>query len=223
MMKRCTVCKQEKAASEFNLNSTRKDGLQTRCKECNKVCAKAYQAAKVERDGRICRKCGKAKSLTEFSIVSNGIKLVRRRVCQACIRDRQTEVIQPKYREKNRIKLSEKERVRRQNPKNRAKIILGDTRNSDRKAGLDNNLTEKIIKDLISQGCPCGETKIKMTLDRKDNHIGHTVENCVPCCIRCNYLRRDMPYEAWVMLLPTIKLVRELGLFGLWTCEIHKK
>jgi hypothetical protein len=35
-MKTCTICKQSKELSEFNKNKCRKDGLQTKCKECSK-------------------------------------------------------------------------------------------------------------------------------------------------------------------------------------------
>ena len=42
MIKRCTICKQEKPLSEFNKNSARKDGLQTHCRECNKERSRQY-------------------------------------------------------------------------------------------------------------------------------------------------------------------------------------
>lgn len=35
--KYCHGCNQEKLKNEFNKNSKKKDGLQTRCRECNKV------------------------------------------------------------------------------------------------------------------------------------------------------------------------------------------
>jgi hypothetical protein len=62
-----------------------------------------------------------------------------------------------------------------------------------------------------------------MTLDRKDNSIGHLLDNVVPCCIRCNYIRRDMPFEAWLIVATGIRKAKELGLFGTWTCSIHKR
>ncbi len=32
-------------------------------------------------------------------------------------------------------------------------------------------------------------------LDRKDNSVGYTKENCVPCCKHCNRAKRNMSYE----------------------------
>lgn len=58
-----------------------------------------------------------------------------------------------------------------------------------------------------------------MTLDRIDNTIGHVQTNVVAACVRCNYMRRDMPYAAWTRLVPLIKQLREEGLFGAWVCD----
>jgi hypothetical protein len=56
-----------------------------------------------------------------------------------------------------------------------------------------------------------------MTLDRIDNDKGHTEDNVVPACIRCNYTRRSMPYEAWLVVAKGMREARERGLFGEWT------
>jgi len=62
-----------------------------------------------------------------------------------------------------------------------------------------------------------------MTLDRVDNTCGHIQSNVVSACVRCNYMRRDMPYAAWLKLLPMIKQAREEGLFGTWTGDCVRK
>lgn len=41
-MKTCTICKSEKELSEFNKNSTRKDGLNNICKTCSQNKSKQY-------------------------------------------------------------------------------------------------------------------------------------------------------------------------------------
>ena len=115
------------------------------------------------------------------------------------------------------------DRKRRVTPKFRSMFILKDSKQSDRRAGRSNDLTREFVEGLIFNGCQyCGETELKMTLDRKDNSIGHLKTNVVPCCIRCNYVRRDMPYEAWLVLVPSLRIAREHGLFGTWSCEVHK-
>ena len=43
-MKKCTTCKYDKELSEFNKNKSRKDGLNTVCKECSRNRSKQYYA-----------------------------------------------------------------------------------------------------------------------------------------------------------------------------------
>lgn len=98
-----------------------------------------------------------------------------------------------------------------------ARIIAIDARKSDRKRGWTADLDHVTVLSLITQGCSyCGEHTIRMTVDRIDNSKGHTKDNLVPACIRCNYMRRNAPYEAWKHLAPALKEARELGLFGEW-------
>jgi hypothetical protein len=96
--------------------------------------------------------------------------------------------------------------------------ILIDSRRSDKRNGRKNNLTLEFIKKEILKGCTyCGDTVIRMTLDRIDNDKGHLTSNVVPACIRCNYARGDMPYKAWLCLATGMKRARKNGLFGKWT------
>ena len=43
-MKNCYLCKENKPKMEFNKNSSKKDGLQSMCRSCNKIKAKRYYA-----------------------------------------------------------------------------------------------------------------------------------------------------------------------------------
>jgi hypothetical protein len=54
-------------------------------------------------------------------------------------------------------------------------------------------------------------------LDRLDSDFGHTKNNVVPCCSRCNYLKRDMPFSAWIYFVPAIKLANQSNSFGNWS------
>ncbi len=69
-------------------------------------------------------------------------------------------------------------------------------------------------------------------MDMIDNAKGHTIENVVPSCYLCNKIRSDMPYAAWLELVPVIKRATEAGLFGEWVgnkkidanvCRIDRK
>jgi len=35
-------------------------------------------------------------------------------------------------------------------------------------------------------------------IDRMDNSLGYTPDNCVPCCTRCNYMKRDLNYLEFI-------------------------
>jgi hypothetical protein len=125
-----------------------------------------------------------------------------------------------KYKKKRKANAA-----RRQNPKNRAKFILSNSKLYDSKHKLENNLDELYIKSLIQNGCSyCGNDKYKVGLDRIDNKMGHIKDNVIAACTRCNFIRRDMPYEAWKLLVPTIREIVERDLFEDWTCgfEHHK-
>lgn len=112
----------------------------------------------------------------------------------------------------------------RQNPKNLPSIILKDSKNSDKKKGRENDLTKEFIEKTIVNGCKyCRETNIRITLDRIDNNLGHTQNNLNASCIRCNLVRGDMPYEAWLCLIDGMTEAREKGLFGLWIGKLKTR
>lgn len=83
-------------------------------------------------------------------------------------------------------------------------------------------ITIEDVKSLISSDCHyCGDkpshyrelssTKwVRIStvptngIDRKDSNLGYHLDNCVPCCARCNYLKRDMNYLDFINLCKTI-------------------
>lgn len=104
-----------------------------------------------------------------------------------------------------------------------AREIIYNSKKQDKKKKFENNLTISLVEALIEKPCfYCGENNIKMTLDRKNNDIGHVETNIVAACIRCNNIRRDMPYAAWIFLVSKIKEAREIGLFGKWDAYWQK-
>lgn len=55
-MKLCTVCNQQKLNSDFNKNSKKKDGLQGKCRDCQKKYYKKYYDDNIEERQRILSK-----------------------------------------------------------------------------------------------------------------------------------------------------------------------
>ena len=142
-------------------------------------------------------------------------KKLRRGVCSYCYNPEQYRSARrnTKAWAKRLAKLSED----RKNPSLRSKMIVRDSRGTDRKRGLDNDLDTEFVDWLVADGCSyCGDTSIKMTVDRLDNTKGHLKTNVVAACIRCNYVRRDMPLAAWKRVAEAMRVARTLNLFGDW-------
>lgn len=116
-----------------------------------------------------------------------------------------------------RKKSHELAKKQRENGELREKWILEDSRSSDRKKGRHNDLTREWIKSEIERGCSyCQEKNVLMTLDRIDNSVGHVKTNCRPACVRCNRIRGNMPFAAWMCVVDGVRKANELGLFGDW-------
>ncbi len=115
--------------------------------------------------------------------------------------------------------LKEQRKEWRNNPVYLPGQIIRNCRAADASKGLINDLDEQFVKEMIAPGCIyCGdETPSRMTLDRIDNDKGHTKDNVLPACVRCNTIRRDMPFAAWTALMPYIEDIRKQGLFGDWS------
>lgn len=161
---------------------------------------------KNDMEERKCNKCLEIKPIEKFKRTGKA-SVYRRHTCRSCL--------ERHFRKKYGAQINgRRSRNRTANP---VQAIYTDSRLSDRKKGRRNDLTREAIAALISSGCRyCGETAIRMTLDRVDNTKGHTLDNVVPACIRCNAIRGSMPYEAWQHLVAAVREARELGLFGSW-------
>lgn len=184
-------------------------------------------------DNKKCSSCEKTLSINCFQVIKTlkTGKKVLRNVCRTCRQQRQSAFNDTSERKQAAIKLAgvkqnEKEKQERKEPQHRAKYVYRDSRATDKKRGLNNNLTIEWVQSEFKKGCNyClrAENECKMSLDRLDNSIGHIMSNVVPCCNFCNYLKRDMPYEAWKFLTPHIKAAIELNLFKDWMPDVHTK
>lgn len=173
---------------------------------------------------KICRLCRKEKSLDEMeSLRKNGKNYYRSR-CRDCMNEKRVDWHKknPEKVRANQDRQLERQRRERKSGKYRDKYIYKDSRGTDRKLGRKNDLTIEFVREEIAKGCSyCGETSLNMTLDRIDNSLGHTMGNVVPACVRCNYLRKDMPHKAWLVVARGVKEAREKGLFGEWVGRVR--
>ena len=89
-----------------------------------------------------------------------------------------------------------------------------------RKRGLEFKLDYKEFKKIIFNKCYYCDSDPSVTkrnkkikgnfqvlingIDRKNNNIGYTKKNCVPCCKTCNRAKRDLTYDEWTNWLNKI-------------------
>lgn len=167
--------------------------------------------------------CGLDLPIEDFYLRSNRAqgKKYRRTNCGKCFMQALREHPDRKKRHERGL---ERTRERRSSGLHRARFLLHDCRSSDRKYGRTFNLDFEFVTKMLEFSCSyCGDNELLRTLDRIDNYSGHTKENVVTSCIRCNYLRRDMPYAAWLCLVPAVRDAYQKGLFGTWEPSTRKK
>lgn len=165
-----------------------------------------------------CVRCLEPKPSSSYYTNRTGGREYRRKTCRECDNTARKlrGVYQPRTDHRREIERSGGKR-RRRDPKFVAQHILMDSRKSDKLVGRENDLDKVWIDEVIKSGCSyCGEQEIRMTLDRIDNSLGHLKSNVRPACGRCNYLRRDMPFSAWLMIVPSVRVAREAGAFKTW-------
>lgn len=67
---------------------------------------------------------------------------------------------------------------------------------SAKNRGIPFNLTLEEFLTFWQGACSyCGDTIATIGIDRVDSSIGYTLENCVPCCTMCNYIKLDHDLE----------------------------
>lgn len=107
---------------------------------------------------------------------------------------------------------------RKQHPETDFKQILTRYQSNAITRSLSFDLTFDQLKTLVLQNCHyCGAAP-NMTIsrnykqgllkfngiDRKINSIGYTIDNCVPCCKRCNISKYNMDYNEFLEWIKTI-------------------
>lgn len=172
-----------------------------------------------------CTRCGEVKDTTEFSLRRNGDKTYVGPTCRPCDCIRMQEYRKdgtykerrcPEKQREHNVRSAAKNKQKRRDGEDRARFIIEDARNGDRKFGRDCDLDRDFVESEITKGCSYCGSLARMTMDRIDNDLGHLKTNVAPACYRCNMIRRDMPHGAWMAIVPAIKAASDSGLFGDW-------
>lgn len=79
---------------------------------------------------------------------------------------------------------------------------------SAKKRGYSFNLSVEEFEELTRKKCfYCNEKG--GGVDRKVNSIGYEYKNCVPCCKRCNFFKKDMDIKDFINLIKKIYEVQK--------------
>ena len=169
-------------------------------------------------EGHRCRECGRMEPEVTFGFKKEGKVKYQHYLCHPCQAEyRKTMNHDPESKRRQMRRGAERRNKKRKLGLSTVSDILKDSKSSDKKSGRQNDQDRKFIENEISHGCSyCGESNIRITLDRIDNSLGHLKSNVRAACMRCNYIRRHMPFDAWIAIVPAIESARKRGLFGLW-------
>ncbi|ELR14560.1 uncharacterized protein ACA1_077910 [Acanthamoeba castellanii str. Neff] len=81
--------------------------------------------------------------------------------------------------------------------RNREKKITNSTFNTYMKKAAKRNLVFELERSHFDEllGSPCYLCGVRSAggVDRTDNTVGYTVENAMPCCKTCNFLKGTLP------------------------------
>jgi len=96
--------------------------------------------------------------------------------------------------------------------------LFGNYRNNATKKDIPFNLTNEEMENMFSSKCfYCGRMPYRTIqkkncyghyicngIDRKDNFKGYTIENCVSCCIECNFIKNKYHIDDFIKLVRMI-------------------
>ena len=96
-------------------------------------------------------------------------------------------------------------------------------KSADKGVGRTGFLTLVEARHLM--GLPCHYCKVPESggLDRMDCSLGHTLENVLPCCEKCNNILGDLPQPAKELLASGLAEIRTQGLFNEWVIPTKRR
>lgn len=171
---------------------------------------------------KICLKCKLEKSIKDFYKQKNGLLGVRGscKTCESIIdaeyRDKNRELLRQKDRDKywsrnpqekeeyikkksiqnqNRFKTSPEARERRKLYGKSNKGKFSQYRHDAERRDYEFCLTYEQFIELLDKECHYCSTTPSRGIDRVNNKQGYIIENCVPCCGKCNIMKRDSSLE----------------------------
>lgn len=210
--KTCSICEETKLRITDNFalksNQTRKI-FQKICISCNEKIKeqnkqrKLFEVRGFGDDGseKACTCCKEIKN-TYNNFAYSCTEQRFKSICDKCLYEKQEEKRKNFTEEELQIHLK---KGRDAYYKGIDKTLLRNYNRFDLERKYTNDLTLEFIQDSLNKECVyCSAPSTG--LDRKDSNLGHTIENCVPCCRTCNTVKMDnFTYEQMLLLGETIK------------------
>ena len=138
--------------------------------------------------------------------------------CKICEKQRSAEKHLKNPRKDRYSKMTKEQKIAKskwcynysKTPKGKAIALLSSYLTFDKKKGFETDLTQDDFINVFKAKCVyCGY--LATGFDRKDNSIGHTKLNCVPCCKECNVLRMDnFSHEEMFIIGQSIKKIKAM-------------
>lgn len=86
---------------------------------------------------------------------------------------------------------------------------------ADKKSQRDTLSWEEAIPLFKGDCFYCG-SNVAIGIDRKDSSQGHTKDNSVSCCEKCNIILGDLPFEAKLILKTSLEQIQKQKLLDSW-------
>lgn len=193
----CIKCGEAKDRNSENFKKVGKS-FSNMCRSCNNEIIKnrirnRSKGNLPEDTLKICNKCLEEKTITNFYYDST-----KNKYSYSC-----TDCFKKAYYNPNKKSIYVPGRSQVSN-------IMRSYRIFDENKGWDYTLTKEYIKKSLEEPCTyCGYPSTG--LDRKDNSLGHTEDNCVPACEECNKARNVFfSVEEMKIIGQAIKQVKDL-------------
>lgn len=165
---------------------------------------------------KVCIRCNTERPIKSFPTQSRD-RAKRRNVCGMCKYQRE---VDSGYREATKEKRREYYKTYH---KNNPEVARYKSLVSYDKGKGYTSMSLNQYRELIKAPCHyCGNTS-NISADRKDCSAGHELNNCVPCCEKCNFILGDLPQEAKEIMKYSLSEVFNQGLLENWVIPVKRR
>lgn len=218
--KKCLICKEIKAVSEFNKCKSKSLGFQNECRSCGNGKAKRWRDENsewVKERRRIHYSKNKERLRNAIykgrKLRPENYKKIAKKSYDSNREDRLKE--KKEYYIKNRQKILKK--VQKYQKENSYPVIYRQLKWGSKNRGLGPLLiTYDEFVDFRENNkkcfyCPNDLPEVGSGMDRIDNSKGYLLDNIVPCCTSCNKIRgNNLTHEEMVVAMNAVNTFRKL-------------